>query len=250
MPRGTPECGPVITESEVLTNPFLPVFKTGKEMPSTDGTENVSTHPGSSTDVRVIKYNDREFPYMLRQWHRGIRVLIENRDKVFHGENFGECDGAVNAPETLGFGNNFRRTETVADPYCLGDTESVPENKSIGNSFWRTRFWSPETVPETKGFWNSFGEVDTIPKMEEQFLCPRNLWFRERFREHRLSAWYLREHYQGPRNLGFSGVKASGRKFGCDALLEHLVEMEQCTMLMGERNHNDVTVTAAQRELI
>ncbi|KAJ7318539.1 hypothetical protein DFH08DRAFT_819813 [Mycena albidolilacea] len=38
MPRG-----PVITESEVLTNPFLPVFKTGKEMLSSDGTETVST---------------------------------------------------------------------------------------------------------------------------------------------------------------------------------------------------------------
>jgi hypothetical protein len=40
------------------------------------------------------------------------------------------------------------------------------------------------------------------------------------------------------------------RKFGCDALLEHLVEMKQYAMLMGQRKHNDVTATAAQREII
>jgi hypothetical protein len=40
----------VITESEVLTNLFLPVFKTGKEMPSTDGTETVSTVRRSVSD--------------------------------------------------------------------------------------------------------------------------------------------------------------------------------------------------------
>ncbi|KAJ6612188.1 hypothetical protein B0H10DRAFT_2192563 [Mycena sp. CBHHK59/15] len=50
-----------------------------------------------------------------------------------------------------------------------GDTKSVPENKSIGNGFWKAEtfcFWSLETVPETKGFWNGFGEVDTVPKTE------------------------------------------------------------------------------------
>jgi hypothetical protein len=56
------------------------------------------------------------------------------------------------APETFGFGNSFRHTETVADIYYFGDTESIPENKNIGNGVWRTDtfcFWLPETVPET-----------------------------------------------------------------------------------------------------
>jgi hypothetical protein len=53
----------------------------------------------------------------------------------------------VGAPETLGFGNRFRRTETVADAYCLGDTESVPDTKGF-----RSRFGEVDTVPDTEGF--------------------------------------------------------------------------------------------------
>jgi hypothetical protein len=43
------------------------------------------------------------------------------------------------ASETIGFGNRSGIPKTVAKTYCFGIPKTVPENKSIGNGFWRAK---------------------------------------------------------------------------------------------------------------
>jgi hypothetical protein len=94
------------------------------------------------------------------------------------------------APETKGFGNRFQDTETIADAYCSGDTESVPENKSIRNGFQKL-------FPKPKVSGAGSVKSTLLPKRKVSGGVNRsgNLPFRERFL--RCGNLLFREHLPG-----------------------------------------------------
>ncbi|KAJ7328318.1 hypothetical protein DFH08DRAFT_815820 [Mycena albidolilacea] len=76
--RGTPEGGPVIKETEVLTNPFLPVFKTDTKLFSWKRMQSLSTDIGDRiTRFRLLSNEIGVCIHCVKDIRTAIELILE-----------------------------------------------------------------------------------------------------------------------------------------------------------------------------